>query len=335
MDMVEDITILIGTLGHLQNLRPCLESIFETTRDGAVSVRVILGFNFGGESENPARIRREFPQVEQWRAPNRLGVCRTYNQLMSRVAGRYALLLDDDTILRPHALETMVRFMDAHREVGIAGCRTVNVDGSYQKSTGLMFSMRTEMLIALRPGALWRDGVDERANTWRTVDWLNGAFLLVRAEVVHEVGGFDAFFHVLVHEPDWCLRIRRAGWKIAYVPDAEVMHIGNALSVVRTAKGYETLIRYHVNRYYFCRKHYGHAAAQGLRPIMSFGALLRLCKHGAIWLLSPGRRPEAGPKVEAYWKVMLLGAAAQPDKLPEVLQRENDVSGTLEPCFAE
>jgi GT2 family glycosyltransferase len=334
VDPAEDLTVLIGTFGQLENLRPCLESIFESARGGAVSVRVILGFNFEGESQNPVTIRREFPQVEQWRAPKKLGVCRTYNQLMSRIAGRYALLLDDDTILRPHTLDTMVRFMDAHQDVGIAGCRTVNVDGSYQKSTGLMFSMRTEMLIALRTGALWRDGVDERANTWQTVDWLNGAFLL-RTEVIDQVGGFDEYFHILVHEPDWCLRIRRAGWKVAYVPDAEVIHIGNTLSVVRSDKSYEILVRYHVNRYYFCRKHYGNTAVQGLRPIMTFGAFLRFCKHGAVWLLSPGRRSEAGPKVEAYWKVMLLGAAGRPDNLPKDLWRQNDISGALQPSFPE
>jgi GT2 family glycosyltransferase len=333
--MAEDLTILIGTFGRLENLRPCLHSIFETTASGGISVRVVLGFNFEGGSENLLTIRREFPSVEQWRAPRKLGVCRAYNQLMSRVAGRYALLLDDDTILRPHAIETMVRSMDAHPDVGIAGCRTVNVDGSYQKSTGLAFTLRTEMLIALRPGAVWEDGVDGRVNAWRTVDWLNGAFLLARTAAIHQVGGFDEYFHILVHESDWCLRMRRAGWKVAYVPDAEVIHIGNALSVVQPVKSSEILIRYHVNRYYFCRKHYGDAAVRVIRPIMTFGAFLRLCKHGALWLLSPGRRLEAGPKVEAYWKVILLGAAARPDILPEGLRRQNDVSGALQPCFPE
>jgi GT2 family glycosyltransferase len=332
--MTEDVTILIGTFGGLENLRPCLKSIAEAA-GGEVSVRVILGFNFEGESENPGTIRREFPEVEQWRARAKLGVCRTYNQLMSNIGGRYALLLDDDTILRPDALKTMVRFMDAHREVGIAGCRTLNLDGSFQKSTGLMFSLGTEMGIALRPGALWRDGVDERVRSWQTVDWLNGAFLLARTETIRQVGGFDEFFHILVHEPDWCLRIRRAGWQVAYVPDAQVIHIGNTLSVVRPIKSYETLVRYHVNRYHFCRKHYGNSAVQALRPIMTFGAFLRLCKHGAAWLLSPGRRPEAGPKLRAYWKVMLLGVAARPDTLPQTLRRQNEVAGVLQPCRSD
>ena len=222
--------------------------------------------------------------------------------------------------------------MDAHRDVGIAGCRTLNLDGSYQKSTGLMFSLRTEISNVLRPRAFWRDGIDETVTTWKSVDWVNGAFLMVRADVIDQVGGFDEYFHVLVHEPDWCLQISRAGWKVAYVPEAEVVHIGNAHSVARAVKSYKILVRYHVNRYYFFRKHYGSAAVQALRPIMSLGALFRLMNYCGVWLLSPDRRPEAGPKVQAFWKVILLGAAVRPDSLPEDLQRENDVFGALQPC---
>ena len=329
--MAEDLTVLIGSFGQLEHLRPCLKSIFETTSGGEISLRVILGLNFQGDSDNPATLRREFPQVEQLRALNKLGVCRVYNQLMSHSTGRYALLLDDDTILRPGAIGTMVRFMDAHPDVGIAGCRTVNLDGSYQKSTGLMFSLRTEIFNALRPGAFWRDGIDQTVTTWRSVNWLNGAFLMVRAEVIDQVGGFDEYFHIFVHELDWCLRISRAGWKVAYFPEAEVIHIGGALSVVRPVKSYKILIRYHINRYYFCRKHYGSAALQALRPVMSLGAMLRLLKYCAVWFLSPDRRPEAGPKVEAFWRAMLLGAVMRPDDLPEDLRRENDVVDSLQP----
>ena len=85
--MAEDLTILIPSVGQLKYLRPCLEFIFETTSGGEISLRVIVGFNFQGDSDSPATIRREFPQVEQLRAPNRLGFCRPFNELMSRSTG--------------------------------------------------------------------------------------------------------------------------------------------------------------------------------------------------------------------------------------------------------
>ena len=141
--MAEDLTVLIGNLGQLENLRPCLRSLFDTV-SGETSLRVIVGFNFEGESDNPRALASEFPQVEQLRAPVNLGYCCAYNQLMARSTGRYALLLDDDTVLGAGTIDGMVRFMDAHPEVGIAGCRTANPDGSYQKTTAKMYDLGTD-----------------------------------------------------------------------------------------------------------------------------------------------------------------------------------------------
>src|SRR5579863_1029037 len=175
--MAEDVTVLIANLGRSDFLLPCLRSLFDGAL-GETSCKVIVGFNFPGDSDAPAALAREFPAVEQMRALRKLGYCRAYNQLMAHAGGRYALLLDDDVILSPGAIEGMVRFMDQHPDVGIAGCRTINPDGSYQKSTALMYNLRTEIENVFRPAAFWRDGVDETVAHWRTVGWLNGHFLM-------------------------------------------------------------------------------------------------------------------------------------------------------------
>ncbi len=93
-------------------------------------------------------------------------------------------------------------------------------------------------------------------------------------------------------------------------------------------KTYSNLVRSHINRYYFIRKHYGDAAMHAFRLIMSIGATLRLLTYAAVWLLRPDRRSEAAPKVQAYWKIVLLGAAARPEDLPNDLRRANEVAST-------
>jgi GT2 family glycosyltransferase len=328
--MAEDLTVLIANLGRLENLRPCLRSLFDTA-SGETSLRVIVGFNFPGESEGPRELAREFPRVEQLRAPMKLGYCRAYNQLMARSSGRYVLLLDDDTILRPGTIDGMVRFMDAHPEVGIAGCRTINPNGSYQKSTARMFTMATEVINVVCSKAFWKDGIDESVSTWKSVGWLNGHFLMVRARILEQVGMLDEYYYTFQCEADWCLRIRRAGWEVAYVPDVEVMHIGGAHSVASSVKSHGNLIRSHLNRYYFIRKHHGSIAAHVFRPIMSMGAVLRLLNYAAVWLTSPDRRPEAGPKIQAYWRIVLRGAAAHPERLPDDLQGEHASFALFQP----
>jgi len=328
--MTRDVSVLIANLGQTDNLRACVRSLFETTGE-RVSLRVIVGFNFPGESDAPRRFAQEFPQIETVRAHSRLGYCRAYNQLMERARdSRYLLLLDDDTLLRPGAIETVVRFMDERREVGVAGCRTLNPDGSYQKSTALMYSPATELLNAVRPAAFWADGVDETVSDWRPVGWLNGHFLMARAEAVEAVGLLDERYYTFQCEADWCLRMRRAGWTIAYVPQAEIMHIGGAHSIASKVKSYDNLMLSHVNRYYFFRKHYGPRARLLLRVALALGFLLRLSRYAAVWALDKGRRREAQPKLKAYFRLSLRNISAHPEELPEELRRATESSD----CFA-
>jgi GT2 family glycosyltransferase len=330
--MAEDLTVLIANLGQLHHLQRCLRSLRETAT-GTTSLRAIVGFNFAGENDTPAAIAREFPQVEQLRAAAKLGYCRVYNQLIARSSGRYMLMLDDDTVLPSGTIDGMVRFMDAHPAVGIAGCRTLNPDGSYQKSTALMFSLMTEMTNILRPGAFWRDGVDASLTHWRPVDWLNGHFLIVRREVIERVGVLDERFYTFQCEADWCLRIKQAGWQVAYVPEFAVVHVRGAHSNLPGVKSLPNLIRSHSNRYYFVRKHYGARALHAFRAIMSAGALLRLLHYAVLWAISPERRAEAGPKIRAFWTIFRLGFARCPEELPEDLRREiNQVDLVPERC---
>ena len=320
--MAEDVTVLIANLGSLGYLRPCLRSLFKTTSN-RVLLRVIVGLNFTGGANAPHAIAQEFPQVEQLRATKKLGYCRAYNQLMARSTGRYVLLLDDDTVLLDGTIEGMVRFMDAHPEIGIAGCRTINPDGSYQKTTAQMFDLQTEIKNVIRPAAFWNDDIDASITEWKSAGWLNGHFLMVRAEIIAAVGTLDEYYYTFQCEADWCLRIRRAGWIVAYVPDFEVMHVGGTHSIGSKVKTYDNLIRAHINRYYFIRKHYGARAAHLFRLIMSSGALLRLMRYTAAWLVFRKHRPEAAPKVRAFWKIMLLGAARRPEQLPYNLRGES------------
>lgn len=326
----EDVTVLLANLGRLENLRPCLASVLGPAR-GNASLRVIVGFNFAGESDSPGIIAREFPEVEQLRAPVQLGYCRAYNQLMARATGRYLLLLDDDTVLGPGSIEGMVRFMDEHPDVGIAGCRTTNRDGSYQKTTGKMFTLATEFTNIFRSAAFWDDGIDAAVRCWKQAAWLNAHFLIVRASVYRQVGGYDEFYYTIQSEPDWCVRIAQAGWQVAYVPDVEVMHIGGAHSVATNLKSSSNIVRSHVNRYYFIRKHFGAASMHLLRLMMSAAAALRLLKYGTLWLVSSERRAEAGPKIVGYWQVLLQGAARHPNRLPEELERRYAHFASFEP----
>lgn len=143
---------------------------------------------------------------------------------------RHLLLLNPDTIVRPGALDALVGFLDAHPEVGIAGSRLEDPDGTPQVSAFRFFSVLGELEAGLRLGLATR--LLSRWVVWRPpadaphpADWVSGACLLVRREVFEAVGLLDEGYFMYYEETDFCRRARDAGWPCWYVPAARVVHL--------------------------------------------------------------------------------------------------------------
>ena len=179
---MDDLTISIGTLDNYPVLERCLRSIYEEDAPW-LTYRVWVVYNGSGDDDTiPNRIETFFPQVTLVRKSGPLGYCATHNLVLSQCESRYVLILDDDTIVPRGTLARMVAFMDAHPAVGMAGCKTLNPDGGFQKTYGLLPSLRTELLNVLRPDSFWPDRLYEDTLTVREVEWLNGSFMLARSE---------------------------------------------------------------------------------------------------------------------------------------------------------
>jgi GT2 family glycosyltransferase len=189
-----------------------------------------------------------------------------------------------------------------------------------------MFDLRSELENVVRPGAFWPDDLYAGIDRWKEVGWLNGHFMAVRNEIIGDIGGLDEYYYTFQCEADWCLRIRRAGWKVAYAPDIEITHVGGQHSINSNVKSYTNLMRSHINRYYFFHKHYGTGAQFALRFVLSGAALLRLIRYAIVYALEPKRREEAVPKIRAYVKVLGLALKRRPHELPDYLRRENELA---------
>ena len=324
---MQDLEVIIGNLGSEEYLASCLRSLYAEDAPG-FTYSVAIAFNGFDTHDNTVMqdIADAFPQARLVYRRNKLGYTGTYNLLMRSSAARYILLLDEDTIVPKGALPAIVAFMDAHPDVGIAGSRTLNPDGSLQKSFALMFDLRSEFLHALHLSTFWPDHLYKDLSDWRTVDWLNGSFMLVRRSTVEQVGMLDDYFYTFGCEADWCLRIARAGWKVAFVPDVVITHIGGEHSINTAVKSYDALMRSHINRYFFFRKHYSPLQQALLRPIMTMGACLRLLKFLSVYALAASRRAEAGPKIRAFARIAMLGLTRRPWRLTAKLQRQNELA---------
>lgn len=317
-----DLVISIGSLGNHEVLAQCLRTVFDEDCAGfGYEVWVV----FNGHDERPLveMLERDFPAVRLFVSRGGpLGYCRTQNVVLERARSRYVLILDDDTLVPKGTLSGMVRFMDEHPDAGMAGCETRNADGSYQRTFGLAPSLRTELATALGPEGYWPDWLYRDVSHVRDVEWLNGSFMLVRRQTVDDVGVLDEHYYTYVCEPDWAFRMRRAGWRVVYVPDFHIVHWGGEHSINNklTATNHVNLVRYHVNRIYFFRKHYGIAARIAHRFLMLFGCLLRSGLYAIHIVTKPERRPACIAKLRAFVWVFRLAFSAQPDRLPAALE---------------
>lgn len=175
----------------------------------------------------------------------------------------YILLLNPDTIVRPGALKALVDFMDSHPDVGIAGSRLEDPDGTPQRSAFRFHSILSELDFGLRLGIVtkllsnWVVAPPVSDEVGQT-DWVAGASMIVRREVFETAGLMDEEYFMYYEEMDFCLQAKKAGWSCWYVPPSHVVHlVGQSSGVTDTKRPPKRLPQYWFDsrRRYFLKNH--------------------------------------------------------------------------------
>ena len=208
----------------------CLKSI-EHTR-GELAVEILLINN----TLDPCDIAGVSPDIPVTLIQNDTPQSFAHNQnrLMKLAQSHLILSLNSDTIIHPNALQILVQFMDEHPRCGIAGPKLVYADGRLQPSCRTFPNAITSFLEAsslwrlFRPSHIfsgWFDLLDPH-DRMRKVDWLSGACLITRREVLDQAGGYDevTFAGMYGEDLEWAWRLKRAGWETWFVPQAIVTH---------------------------------------------------------------------------------------------------------------
>lgn len=285
-----DLGIVIVNYRTCDLLRECLQSIYESRGDFSFQVCVVDNCSQDGSC---AMVGEEFPQVQLiasqvnggYAYANNLGLRafgfgQVSDEKPSESTPRYALLLNTDTLLPPSALREMLDFMEAHPEAGVAGPRLVLADGSLDLACRRSFPSPEVSLYRMvglsklfprsrrfgRYNLTYLDP-DEVAE----VDSVMGAFMLVRAEALKQVGLLDGSFFMYGEDLDWAYRIKRAGWKVYYNPQVTVLHYKRASSRHSRRAVYEFYRAMHI----FYRKHYAATTPFWLHWLVLGGIVLR------------------------------------------------------------
>jgi len=248
------LSVIVVSWNTKQYLLPCLKSIYRAgERDGWEVIVVDNGSQDGSGRE----AKRLFPKIHLIANEKNLGFAKATNQGLQYASGRYLLLLNPDTEVREGALETLIAFMESHPDAGIAGGQLLNGDGSKQNSIANFPSLATELLNKsllrrLFPGKF--PGKERVYPEPIEVDSVIGACMIARRGSLEQVGILDEDYFLFFEETDWCYRMKKAGWKVFHIPQAEVIHFQGRGA---ETKKREAKVEYYHSRYLFFRKNRG------------------------------------------------------------------------------
>jgi len=172
------------------------------------------------------------PDVRVLESPENVGYARAVNAGIQAAHGRHILVLNPDIVLSDGGIDAALDYLEAHPECGIVGAKLLEADGAVQRSARRFYTLTTIVLRRTPLGALMprhsalRDHLmlDDDLSEPRPVDWVMGAWMLVRREALNAVGGMDERFFLYFEDVDWCYRMWEAGYECHYFPGAEFHH---------------------------------------------------------------------------------------------------------------
>lgn len=235
-----DVSIILVSYNTRDLTRDCIRSIYEKTSGLSYEIWVIDNASVDGSVE---MLQQEFPGVKLIASEENLGFGRANNLAIGQSQAKYCFLLNTDTILINNAVKILFDFMEnpENAEVGACGGQLFNPDMTYQWSTGEFNSLEklykksiginfNEIKYRLQDKIKRRILKEKRYSpqSGQEVDYIIGADIMLRKSAIEETGAFDERFFMFCEEAELCFRLKKSGYKIRFVSDAQILHYGGA-----------------------------------------------------------------------------------------------------------
>lgn len=281
------VIVLNWNTAHL--LPACLDSVRSTAGHLDMDVWVVDNASADGSLEI---LRTHFPWVHLIANQENVGFAAGNNRAIAATGGEFVLLFNSDAIATPGSIETLLAVAQAHPRAAIVGARLLNPDGTFQASWSRFPTLAREALIISTLGrrllgARYPSAGPEIDLGPRSVDYVEGACLLVRRSAINQVGGLDEGYFMYAEEVDWSYSMHAHGWETWYAPDAAIIHLGGGSSRDRKPQREADLYR---SRVRFFRKHYGALHANSLKGLLYASTAFKAAAHGLLRLLTNSRR---------------------------------------------
>lgn len=268
--MSNRITVIIVTYNSCDEIGAALDALAELQRAGELDCVVVDNLS---RDRTVEIVRGEHPWVTLVESPVNLGYGRGLNLGMSRATTPYVLFMNPDAVIATPDIARLRAFMDEHPRVGLAAPAILEGDGQIQYAGILPTPGR---ILSAAAGGRWtrlQQPIIRGAAPFRT-DWLCGALLLARRDLMQEIGGFDPRFFLYFEETDLCRRVLERGYELWAVGEAAAFHVGSISAKKTGEQLFASCIAEHYfkSRFYYLRKYYGWPAA-ALTEIAEFALL--------------------------------------------------------------
>jgi len=255
--------MLVSVIIVNYNVRVFLENALLSVQKALTGINgEIIVIDNASDDGSVEMMKQKFPGVKLISNKSNVGFASANNQGIKESQGDYLLLLNPDTILQEDTIRTMVEFLDQHQDVGLAGCKILNPDGSLQLACRRSFPTpwvaftKITGLSTLFPNIPFFGKYNLAyldPDKSYEVDAVSGSFMFIRRSVLDKVGGLDEQFFMYGEDLDLCYRIKKEGWKIYYFHETQVIHYKG--ESVRRSDIDEVKLFYEAMRV-FVRKHF-------------------------------------------------------------------------------
>jgi GT2 family glycosyltransferase len=286
-----DVSLVIVSYNNGALLRTCLRSVAGASSGAQIETIVV---DNGSTDDSVGMVRNEFPEVRIVANAENRGFAAANNQGILLSRGRYVLLLNPDTEVHEGAVTGVMDFLDARPTVWVAGCRLLNADGSVQPSAGAFPSVLEALLkgsflyLLLPRGAIITPRGVQLFDNGRAsrVDWVMGAFFMIRREALDRIGVLDDQFFMYSEEVDFCRRVRDAGHEVWYTPAGTTTHFWGGMNAV----GERTLLWLAASQILYIRKHHRGAERSLLVFLKYAGLALRAVAYGVGGIVAMNKK---------------------------------------------
>lgn len=274
-----DVSVIIVSYNTAAATVECLKSV-----EAAKGSKKIVVVDNASTDQSAHNIRQLFPDIQLMVNERNRGFAAANNQALPLCRGRCIIYLNPDTIVKPDAIGKAVAFMDRHPNIGLAGAKILNPDGSLQESVSRRY-----------PGEKFTRG--ETDGLAGNIACVLGAFMIARKSLLDELHGFDEDFFLYGEDQDLAWRLREKGFSIGYIEDAEVFHWGGQ-SEARTppAAVFEKKLN---AEYLFYAKHYKQDTIERIKRAQRLKAKFRLLTLH-LSLRFSANKSKAQNKIDCY-----------------------------------